>query len=113
MNNNCDQDGDPNSSQYNLTEDPDVLTVEKPRVKKAKKITFTKAPPLTEDPKPRKSEAAFIYAGSESNVEATQASSSQLQPSVDTNTQKVVDLEKEVLELYKMIDYWKSEAKSM
>ena len=36
-----------------------------------------------------------------------------LKPRVDKNYQRVMDLEKEVLELYKMIDYWKSEAKSL
>ena len=36
-----------------------------------------------------------------------------LKPRVDKNYQRVMDLEKEVLELYKMLDYWKNEAKSL
>ena len=31
---------------------------------------------------------------------------------MDKNYQRVMELEKEVLELYKMLDYWKSEAKT-
>lgn len=36
-----------------------------------------------------------------------------MRPSVDKNYMRVMELEKEVLELYKMLDYWKKEAKSI
>lgn len=35
-----------------------------------------------------------------------------LPPRVDKNQQRVFELEKEVFELYKMLDYWKNEAKT-
>ena len=35
-----------------------------------------------------------------------------IKPRGDKNFQRVMELEKEVLELYKMLDYWKSEAKT-
>lgn len=34
-----------------------------------------------------------------------------LPPRVDKNYARVMELEKEVLELYKMLEYWKNEAK--
>ena len=36
-----------------------------------------------------------------------------LKPRVDKNYARIMELEKEVLELYKMLDYWKAEAKSV
>ena len=36
-----------------------------------------------------------------------------LKPRGDKNFMRVMELEKEVLELYKMLDYWKSEAKTL
>ena len=34
-----------------------------------------------------------------------------LPPRMDKNYARVMELEKEVLELYKMLEYWKNEAK--
>ena len=36
-----------------------------------------------------------------------------VRPSVDKNYMRVMELEKEVLELYKMLEYWKKEAKTI
>ena len=36
-----------------------------------------------------------------------------LKPRGDKNYMRVMELEKEVLELYKMLDYWKNEAKTL
>ena len=102
---------------------------EKPRIKKAKRITSKKATPDTvQEQKAKPPEADNNMQELSIDLNSSQSSISAFAPKaspqktggkspskarVDKNYQRVMDLEREVLELYKMLDYWKGEAKSM
>ena len=97
---------------------------------KARKITFTRSSVnSTTSAQSQKSsistkpetDATFAAAAStNSNVNGNTSTndinaikSPIVKPRGDKNYMRVMELEKEVLELYKMLDYWKNEAKTM
>ena len=97
---------------------------------KARKITFTRSSVnSTTSAQSQKSststkpetDATFAAAAStNSNVNGNASTndinaikSPIVKPRGDKNYMRVMELEKEVLELYKMLDYWKNEAKTM
>ena len=97
---------------------------------KARKITFTRSSVnSTTSAQSQKSatstkletDATFAAAAStNSNVKCNISTndinaikSPIVKPRGDKNYMRVMELEKEVLELYKMLDYWKNEAKTM
>ena len=97
---------------------------------KARKITFTRSSvnsttsaqsqKSSNSTKPETDATFAAAASTNSNVNGNASTndinaikSPIVKPRGDKNYMRVMELEKEVLELYKMLDYWKNEAKTM